>query len=351
MRVSDPPSPAWSRSVKRYDYDTWLLQSRMMARGLSVTRLPGGVIMAGGQDSDQVLSFVGAVPKTTTFEGPALSLKLASAWTLLHEAGLSTPRWKVFSSRAIESAGRFAESLGFPVVVCGLKGEHHQLVRDREELASTLTALGAERRLRKVVVRSQVEGEEVKVLVIGDTVVSSDFDSSSKDYSEIERIALLSKSVIPGLAIGEVRMTIGQSTDSEDSRHGIVVTGFSSSPRLHHYTDSDEGALALVDRLIETEAEAAGVVLSEPMDEIHTVLTFSGVVDSSRFSQAVQQDLVDSPCGGHEVPELLTSESVRMDVTGPPGGIAHLSVQALRGIGTEQHRAHIIKALNKQVIL
>lgn len=332
--------PARPRIARNRNHDTCLLQARLIARGLSTKRMPGGVTMAYVPLSIKTLAFAGTIPQGTTFDGAALSLKHGAAWTLLGEAELPIPRWKVFLTRAVKAISRYAEDLGFPLAVSGLKGEHLLLVQDHNELTSAMHELGEEKNLGKVIVRSHLDGDEVKVLVLGDKAISFSVDSPIRHDHEVERIAIQSKGAIPGLALAEVRMTVGKIVDSRDSR-SVVVTGFSPAPRLRDYATSAEEAAALADTLIEAEAKAAGIALDDPLEEVHASLTIVGTVDSSVFTKLMQPFILEAQCREISAPELLTQESVRFDITGPPAGISQLSVHALHGLGEIRSRAHM----------
>lgn len=334
--------------MRNRNHDTCLLQARLIARGLSTIRLPGGAVMAYASGSNKTLAFAGTIPQGTTFEGAALSLKLNAAWVLLNEAGIQTPPWKIFLARAVKSAGRYAEGLGFPLIVSGIKGEHLVVVRDHNDLIAAMHKLGKERSLKRLIVRKHVDGNEVKVLVLGDEALSFNVDSAIERDLEVERVAVQSKAAIPGLALAEVRMTLGEPADAQGTRSVAMITGFSPAPNLRDYATSERGIVKLADKLIEAQANNVGIALNCPSEETNASLTIAGTVDSSIFSRLMRPLLAEVKCKENSAPEILTQESVRFDVTGPPESMAQVSIDALQGLGPERNRAHMITIENRR---
>jgi cyanophycin synthetase len=175
---------------------------------------------------------------------------------LLAAAGLPVPR--SLPVRTVEDAVRQAERIGYPVVVKPLDGNHgrgvHLALADAAAVRAAFDDARAEARRGTVLVESQVNGNDYRVLVVGGKVVAV-----------AERV--------PAHVIGDGRHTVAELVEltNADPRRGVGHEKVLTRIRL------DDDAAALV--------RAQGFELDQVVDEgVMVLLTLTGNMSTGGIS-------------------------------------------------------------------
>lgn len=144
-----------------------------VSRGIPWIRLDRHSLVQLGQGVHQQ-----RIRATMTSRTPAIAVDIASDKSLtnalLNAAGLPVPR--SHTVRAADAAVRAATTIGYPVVVKPLDGNHGRGVsldlRSEDDVAKAFTLARSESRGGDVVVESYVHGDDHRVLVIGGRMVA-----------------------------------------------------------------------------------------------------------------------------------------------------------------------------------
>lgn len=177
------------------------------------------------------------------------------------------------------------------------------------------------------------------MLVLGAKVLgfSRALDSESASYAG--ELARRSVAAIPGLSFCEVRIAVPQSP--KDYRDWMV-TGFGVAPRLYDYAESTCKAHELADSIIEFYANRSKVKLGVASDDLECNIVFVGILNIEEFYKNLKVVVADSGCKEVRKTDILSQDSVAIEVSGTAEGVSAIVSKAARGIGPDRLRAHIV---------
>lgn len=164
------------REFGKTQLDNHLLEKEALALGLSTFRT-GGLAFSATDGSGQTIAFSWTKSTASSRPSTAITSDKHSTRLLLQRAGVPVPHGRRFSSSDIAQAVKFAESIGYPVVLKPLRGTGGRGVvtdiENAEELKWAFEALkGTVYEGRDVVVEEQILGQSGRAFVVGDAVLS-----------------------------------------------------------------------------------------------------------------------------------------------------------------------------------
>lgn len=314
-------------------FDGYHVHRAALAHGFDILALPRQVLLAGrGRTVPSEISFAHGVPESSTVAAVTFAQDRRLRRAMVERAGVTVPKGATFSWRTVGSAARFAEELGYPVVVKEVQGENparairgvrsaeqvaaafHELrlrrPEDRSPGSNPLIAGYAATRLgfdidddgnevaplrTRFLVEKQIPGQVVRTLVCGDDAIMSVLldDSTGRGvldvtdlcHPRIREAAVAATRATPGLALGTVDIV---SDDYRSDGGEARVTEVSERPRLESYVTAGEhlGEIGS-DAIVAFQAAAAGIDL--PGTRSH--VAGSAIVEGLRNAQATSRDL------------------------------------------------------------
>lgn len=154
-----------------------LLDRAALLRGLNLTRLARGVMLADHPELPQPIGFASRRTAWTGVSSRAAVDRKDLTKKLLQAAGVTVPRGEMFQSGQADEAVSYAASFGVPVVVKPRAGSHGVGVttdlRSEADVRTAISALSHTVHARRpFVVEEYITGADYRFLVVGDKVVS-----------------------------------------------------------------------------------------------------------------------------------------------------------------------------------
>src|SRR5690625_1231069 len=113
MSLETPIQPGLGADLR----DGYEVHAAALRRGMNVVLYPRQVLVASDQSGEE-LAFVHGVPETSSLGPVTYAQDKRMRRALLERAGLPVPRGTTFSvGRGVAGAKKFAERIGYPVVV------------------------------------------------------------------------------------------------------------------------------------------------------------------------------------------------------------------------------------------
>jgi D-alanine-D-alanine ligase-like ATP-grasp enzyme/acylphosphatase len=179
--VRDPePAPewtfhAWNAFSRSYWVHRQLVKQAAFVRNLEVEVIAPDFYLVS--DGNRKVAFWKHTPQTTTFVARQITLSKVVTKTVLERAGIRVPPGRVFSRNRAASAWRFAESLGFPVVLkppssSGGSGVTSEISTESHFQLAWTSATKVSRTGR-VIVEKHVPGKDFRLYVVGDRLVAA----------------------------------------------------------------------------------------------------------------------------------------------------------------------------------
>ena len=316
-------------------FDGYHVHRAALARGLDVLALPRQVLLAGrGKTVPAEVSFAHGVPESSTVAAVTFAQDRRLRRAMVEREGVTVPKGATFSWRTVQSAARFAEELGYPVVVKEVQGENPARairgVRSAEQVASAFHELRLRRpedrspgsnpliagyaatRLgfdidddgnevapirTRFLVEKQIPGQVVRTLVCGDEAIISVLlddstgrgvlDVTEQCHPRIREIAVAATRATPGLALGTVDIV---SDDYRSDGGEALVTEVSERPRLESYVTAGEhlGEIGS-DAILRFQATAAGIELDAPRTSVAGSAFVEGLRDAEGTARALPE--------------------------------------------------------------
>lgn len=322
-------------------YEATLVFSDMLSRGWQVSRYPGNVVLGQVEGDKPPVAFVGLTSTGTTFGAMTVSRGVVSGRLVLAQAGMPVPECRTFTAKALKTAREFAESLGYPVLVSGPKGQSPLKVASTQDLRSTMELRQAEGAPQKVVVSQWSDHLHMKALVLNSQVLAVDQPEEVFHRLHPDIRALLGEAgaAFAGLDLAEVSVLI---EDPGASRHGqqVLVTGVEFAPRLRTYSRALSSSQELLAALVQYySGSTAGRGSS---DRARVAVTFSGVADPAGLNTELERFAAELE--SMSVVETLRAagEELQLHCQGSANTLAFAGVQAMNGFGAKALSAHSV---------
>ncbi|WP_129665200.1 hypothetical protein [Phytoactinopolyspora endophytica] len=318
MLSHSPPVPTFA-------YDSYQVHRAALARGLTVLALPRQVLLAGVKTAvPAAVSFTHGVPQASTMSAVTHAQDRRLRRALMERDGLPVPKGATFTYRSAESASRWAEEIGWPVVAKEAMGENPATMVAKIESADALHAAFRTLRVRtpedrapgrnpriagyaatrlgfdiddqgnqvapprtRFLVEKQLRGEYVRIFTCGDDALiaitldraadtGADDVTGSIDPSLL-RLAVQAVRCIPGLAAGTVDLVVDDHRQPLD-RQSVHIVELAERPRAEAFaTVSPVLGDRIGDYLIEFQASVAGLSLDDMKDTISVSVRIEGL--------------------------------------------------------------------------
>jgi hypothetical protein len=366
--------PAWR--------DGYELHCAALRLGLDVTLYPRQVLQvtqpAGGPDR----WFVHGVPESSTLAAVTYAQDKRMRRQLLVQAGLPVPDGVTFAiGREIGEAKRFARNVGYPVVVKPASGDNMSEVftgvRNEKELATTIdyfrtpelgrpafsrTAYALTLLLEpdeedgrtitpagyQLLVEKQVTGVPLRILVVGDRVVSAvagpgeGRGSADRSYGEVRDeihpdfrdLALTAVRAIPGLTTAALDLIVTDHRSPRGQQDAWIVD-FSERPLLAQQAMvSDALSAELATALLRHAAPVLDDVI--PRDLVSIDFRVEGATSATAVAAALGDAARDAGVTSDVTVEDDVEGSVVGVVDGPADWTAWVFESLLAGTLAEQ---------------
>lgn len=154
-----------------------LLERQALAMGLSTTRYSKGAFRAG-DDEQSPLIFKWSRNPLSSAASLALCTHKEGTRMQLQRAGVPVPQGKTFSSGDFSTAKKFAQRIGFPVVVkpaMGVRGIGVVAgIQDESELDAAFEIMASSKLGNQdFIVEKHVNGRDYRIVVVGDEVIAA----------------------------------------------------------------------------------------------------------------------------------------------------------------------------------
>lgn len=341
--VNGEPVKPYLAVLSPLEYDAWAMSAQMLSVGHSVTRLPGGAVVDDTPGCSG-LSCVGVAGPATTFGGMSLSRRMAANWLLLDAQEVPTPQWKAFNAAANKTIDRFADAVGYPVVVSRLKGGSSAEATNYDELLNGLRRIRRGEKPHTVIVRKKYGKRELRLLLAGDKPLLASNERGgviqlSEVHDDFQELARRALHAVPGLQFGEVIIDLddpGAPATNQDAR--VAVTNF--APALRTYKDlGTEGHLRIARNLLQLYAERQEIVLPDPQHTITADVICSGLTALESFQAGFEE--VASELGCEVMRVNAAGETATFTAAGTSEMIALLVAVAMREVPGGEN-AHLI---------
>ena len=312
-------------------YDGYQVHRAVLSRGLQTLALPRQVLLAGRSTTvPSEISFTHGVPEASTVSGVTYAQDRRLRRALLERARVPVPKGATFTWRNLENATRWAENIGYPVVVKEMVGENpsrsipnvrsadqvedafRQLrlrqPEDRSPGSNPLIAGYATTRLGYVLdddgtevaplrtrflIEKQVEGQVVRAMVTGSRVVAAVLRDPAAPRDILEQLhpgftelLVRTSQAVPGLAMTTIDLVVDDFRRDPASQSCVVVE-LSERPRAETFLAAGEQLGDRIgDALVELQAEQAGLPLRPLRQNVTASLVIEGLRDAA--SVAVQ---------------------------------------------------------------
>lgn len=364
--------------------DGYEVHRAALAAGLDVVLLPRQVMLVGeGRGTVGRTAFSHGVPQDTTLSGATFAQDKRMRRDLMSKAGYRVVKGATFSvGRSRQAARRYAERLGYPVMVKPAIGDNMSEVidgiADADQLddavdsyvtppserpghtraAYGLTELrepGVDEEGRVVVppgyrfiVEKQPKGEYLRALVLDDEVLAvlhlrEGISSTGEAIVEVTEtvhpsvidIAAGAAASIPGVLLCTVDLAVPNHTAETPQKRGIIAE-YSERPWLGLY---DDAAPTLAERVAERLLRRSVPELGEPLRHVNisAEMMLEGAVDPAAMVAALNGYPVDSVTIDVEVTDTAMGR-IGGRVDGPPEKIAALA-ETLLDEGIKGQRA------------
>lgn len=337
------------RVLPTYLFDGYQVHRAALARGLRVLVLPRQVLLAGKNSTvPSEISFAHGVPEASTVAAVTYAQDRRLRRALLQRAGVQVPRGATFTWKSVKQAARWAERVGYPVVIKEVVGENparairdvrdgnglvaaFQTLRlrepgDRSPGSNPLIAGYSTTRLgyildedgqqiapmrTRFLVEEQPVGETIRALVVGGELVAAvELDPAGQDgvrdvtktlHRAIKATLLKAAEAIPGLAAAMLDVVVADHQQAPGAQ-GAPIVELSERPRADTFVAAEDRLGDLIgNALLEAQAKRAGLLLDPASEDIDT--------------GAVIEGLRDAKATAHELPDAAREYGVRLSVT------------------------------------
>ncbi|WP_120004697.1 hypothetical protein [Nesterenkonia muleiensis] len=344
--------------------DGYQVHRAALARDLNTLALPRQVLLAGTVSAvPSELSYTHGVPEASGLSAVTFAQDHRLKRALLDRAKLPTPTGASFSWKSISEAEKWAEKIGYPVILREGVGENpvraignitsgeqlraafNELRRrdkaDRTPGSNPHTAGYATTRLTftfdeegnevaplrsRMLVEKQMPGRTVRAFVIGDELVAAvelDTDDSTgvrsvKHELSAEDVALFTQTAaaVPGLACATVDAVQNPESPQQGS-FPLLITGISERPRIETYASADAGLGDVIgDALLNFQAGEAQVDLPAAVSTIFRRIEVEGL----RHADQVAKELPSIAESYGARISVEHSDAVSGDVVGTASG-------------------------------
>ncbi|GAB3194130.1 ATP-binding protein [Nesterenkonia suensis] len=314
--------------------DGYEVHAAALARGLDVTLLPRQVMIVGDGGPAGQAAFTHGVPQATTLSGATLAQDKRIRRAILAKAGFKVPKGATFSvGRSRSAALRYAERIGYPVVVKPAQGDNtietQAGIRDEESLVSAIEyyftppserdryvrAGYALTELRepgihngqivvppgyRFLLEKQIPGSYVRLLVLNGRVINAlhlpegpwDSGDQARDVTDevhesLRDVALGAVRAFRGLSLAAVDVVV-QDWRTPAHRKEVPIVELSERPWLAVQGQiSPELAEALAFEVLSAGLPTESTPGAGPSVRLKTVL--QGAVDPSQFLDSLTQ--------------------------------------------------------------
>lgn len=367
------------RAALRYGLDTLLYPRQVL-----VARAPG-----------HELTFVHGIPQTSSLSGVTYAQDKDARRHLLERAGLPIPAGATFAiGRDRELARAFTRTVGFPVVVkpaigenmretfAGINGEReferaidYFLTPEEARPAFNRSAYGLTLLSEPVeedgqivspasyrfLVERHVRGEYVRIVVLGDRVVSALSSPSGSDglvsghgkdvtsevHQSILDLAIKGAHAVPGLAVAALDLVVGDYRCPAGDQDTWIVD-LSERPWLAAHSSISEGlSQSIGDAILRHAASEAGLALDEPRQDVALDFRIEGASSMDRVTSALETTMRDLALDGRIEASDWIEGTASGTVEGSAEGIAWLFEYLLAG-QLDGERAMLIEALQRR---
>ncbi|WBL19783.1 hypothetical protein [Citricoccus sp. NR2] len=339
---------------------SWATEAQLLAHGVSTVRLPRSTVVgiSGGEPLSS-LGFTGAQGPGSTLTGASMVAHAPSVRELLVSRRLPVQAGQLCLARQTQRATKFAQSVGYPVLVRPANGNKTNLVRtvvhSAEEMPAALAKVRKFSRGRTVDRETEVQsawvqkvpsGTLLRLLVVGSGVVAAVIGSVETDaettflateeiHPEIRSLAVEALAAFPGLDHGEVQIAVDDWAAGTGNQTAVIMTVL-ASPNLDMYARNGDAGRAVVAEMVRFYLGAAKMAYAEPVRQRRTRTTFTGVVETQRFrrrlkarvSKMVGADVAASDYAVREVGDGVVELTAKGDVE----ITAMLSTLGVRGL-------------------
>lgn len=286
---------------------SWATEAQLLAHGVSTVRLPRSTVV-GISDGEPLssLGFTGAQGPGSTLTGASMAAHAPSVRELLISRRLPVQVGQLCLARQTQRATKFAQTVGYPVLVRPANGNKTNLVRtvvhSADDMPAALAKVRKFSRGRTVDRETEVQsawvqkvpaGTLLRLLVVGSGVVAAVIGSVETDsetsvlstdeiHPEIRTLAVEALGAFPGLDHGEVQIAVEDWTAGIRDQDAVIMTVL-ASPNLDLYAQDDDHGRGVVTEMVRFYLGAAKVRFTEPVHHRHTRTVFTGVVDTLRF--------------------------------------------------------------------
>jgi glutathione synthase/RimK-type ligase-like ATP-grasp enzyme len=373
--LAGPPGADATDAVPAGLRDGYEVHRAALSHGLDVLLLPRQVLVArtpGGRE----LAFVHGVPASSSLSAVTYAQDKRMRRELLQHAGLPVPPGATFAiGRERQRARRFAERIGYPVVVKPAVGDNLSEVfpglRDEQQLEEavehlrtpeserptfTRTAYGLTLLLEpdeeegrtvapagyQFLIERHVTGDYLRQLVVGDRVVSAVHcpggpagapgrDVTDEVHPSVREMAVYAADAVPGLAVAVIDLVLQDHTRPAPAQE-LWVVELSERPSLATQARiSDELSRRLGEAILSHQAARTSTPLPDPGQEVsvefrleeaaHPEDTVTAVLDAANRAGLVATIEVTDQVEGIADGRL----------SGSPGGIASIFETLLDG--------------------
>ncbi|MGO1531557.1 MAG: hypothetical protein ACTHX1_10895 [Micrococcaceae bacterium] len=298
----------WTRTLSRLTVNeraNWAVESELLAHGVSTMRLPRSTVVGvrGGEPVSE-LGFIGLQGPGSTLTGSSFIQHARTVREMLDVHHLPVASGIRCTSKQLRRATRHAASVGYPVLVRPANSPQtnklRRIVSSDDEMKEALALIqrktngryqDKENTVSTAWIQEIPEGQFVRFLVVGTDVIAAVIGELASDESTrplrvedlhpgIRTQAVAALRSIPGVEHGEVLMMVQDlRKDAIESNTAIMM--LSASPELDMYEHSLGGGVTR--QIVRHYLTRAGVSYSEPLRDVTTSTTFTGVVEPERF--------------------------------------------------------------------
>lgn len=389
--MADVTSTAADISIPTELRDGFEVHAAALRHGLDVALYPRQVLIARDRRSGQELSFVHGIPETAQLGPVTYAQDKRMRRALMESAGLPIPRGVTFSvGRGVAAAKKFAERIGYPVVIKPAIGDNAievfagiQNEDEFDEAVDKLRVTPSERETftraaygltelrepgeedgRPVVppgyrflVEDHVHGTYLRMLVLNSAVHSAVLTDGSPGLGPIEpgrevldevhpsllQMAVRALAAIPGLPLAAVDFVVEDHQRASQDQQAWIVE-FSERPGLAlQAAASEPDSAKFGDRILRHHAEQAGIALRNAGDTVSVRWCAEAVPDTSAAQEAIESYAQATSLQLQLEPHDPVEGWVGGQVTGPAPAVTWLSETLLEGT-LDGHRAMFVRA-------
>lgn len=342
-RVPERAEQSVAEAVELKLHDSALIQAEMIAQQMPTVRMPKDTLLSESSGGGGRLAFIGGESLGTTFAGESLAENATSWRRILARGDLPVSRYTVVRATYLKSAGKFADSAGYPVAIRRSRGARSHMIPapavDNAQLVRQMRALQEIDERMFVVIEEARGAVLLDCLVVGEEVlsvldVSSGIESPREVgqgvHPELLELAVAGLGTLPGIEHGSVTLRVDdlQAPARNQSAH---IVDIDANPRLSRRVQA--GARAdVVGGFLAQHRNQGRVERKDRKEIVDAKITVTGVPLAGDRPIALDSLLKELRLrlDGEPRPKGQGSDWV-MQVEGSPEAIAALTVRLIEG--------------------